>query len=373
MPVSWNLPRLLLPDGHLALALEHVHLDRGLVVLRRREDLRLLRRDRRVALDQLRHHAALGLDAEGERGDVEEQHVLDLAAQHACLDRGADRDDLVRVDALVRVLAGQLLDLLLDRGHAGHAADQHDVIDVGAGVGQGLLDRPDDALEQIRGELGELRPGQLDVEVLRPRVGRGDEGQVDLRLLGGGELDLRLLRGLVEALQGVLVRGQVDALVALELGDQPLDDRLVPVVAAQVVVTRGGLHLEDAVADLQDGDVEGAAAEVEDEDGLVGRLLVEPVGERGRRRLVDDPLDVEAGDLAGVLGRLALVVVEVGRNGDHGRVDGLAELGLGVRLQLLQDHRRDLGRRVLLAVRPRCGRRRWGRRRPCRGRSSPPP
>ena len=234
------------------------------------------------------------------------------------------------------------------------------------------LTGPDHALEQIRGQLGELRPGQLDVEVLRARVGRGDERQVDLRLLGGGELDLRLLRGLVEALQGVLVGRQVDALVALELGDQPLDDRLVPVVATEVVVTGGRLHLEDAVADLQHRDVEGAAAQVEDEDRLVG-LLVEPVGERRRGRLVDDALDVEAGDLAGVLGGLALVVVEVGRDGDHGRVDRLAELRLGVGLQLLQDHRRDLRRRVLLAVRRRRGRRRWGRRRPCRGRSSPPP
>ena len=113
-----------------------------------------------------------------------------------------------------------------------------------------------------------------------------------------------------------------------------------------------GLHLEDAVADLQHRHVEGAAAEVEHEDGLVGRgLLVEPVGERGRGGLVDDALDLQAGDLAGVLRGLALVVVEVGRDRDHGRVDRVAELRLGVGLQLLQDHRGDLLRRVLLALR----------------------
>ena len=83
-----------------------------------------------------------------------------------------------------------------------------------------------------------------------------------------------------------------------------------------MVVAGGGLDLEDAVADLEHGHVEGAAAEVEDEDRLVG-LLVEPVRERGGGRLVDDALDVEAGDLAGVLGGLALVVVEVRGDGDH--------------------------------------------------------
>ena len=132
--------------------------------------------------------------------------------------------------------------------------------------------------------------------------------------------------------------------------DEPVDDRLVEVVAAEVVVTRGRLHLEDAVADLEHRHVERAAAEVEDEDRLVG-LLVEPVGQRGRGRLVDDPLDVEAGDLAGVLGRLALVVVEVRRDGDHRAVDGVAQVGLGVGLQLLEDHRADLRRGVLLAAR----------------------
>ena len=201
-------------------------------------------------------------------------------------------------------------------------------------------------------------------------VGR-DERQVDLRLLRGGQLDLGLLGGLVEALEGHRVGGQVDALVALELGREPVDDRLVEVVAAEVVVTRGRLDLEDAVADLQHGHVERAAAEVEDEDRLVG-LLVEAVGERGGRRLVDDALDVEAGDPAGVLGRLALVVVEVRGDGDDGGVDGLAEVGLGVGLQLLQDHRGDLRRRVLLAAAPPRARRRRGRRRPCTGRSTPP-
>ena len=37
----------------------------------------------------------------------------------------------------------------------------------------------------------------------------------------------------------------------LEPVDQPLDDLVVPVVAAEVVVTTGGLDLDDAVTDLE--------------------------------------------------------------------------------------------------------------------------
>src|SRR5687767_10689724 len=42
-------------------------------------------------------------------GHVEQQDVLDLALQHPALDRGADGDDFIRVDALVRLLAEELL------------------------------------------------------------------------------------------------------------------------------------------------------------------------------------------------------------------------------------------------------------------------
>ena len=152
MPTSWNLPSVLLNETISDSPWSDVDLDRRLVVLGGRERLRLAGRDRRVALDQLREDAALGLDPEGERGDVEQEDVLDLALEHAGLDRGADGDDLVRVDALVRILADQLLHLLLHGRHAGHAADEHDVLDV-AGVEprvrQRLLRRADGALEQV--------------------------------------------------------------------------------------------------------------------------------------------------------------------------------------------------------------------------------
>ena len=181
------------------------------------------------------------------------------------------------------------------------------------------------------------------------RVG-GDERQVDLGLLGGGELLLGVLRGLLQALQGHRVLAQVDAVLLLELVGKPVDDALVPVVAAEVVVAVGGENLDDAVGEVEQRHVEGATAEVEDEDLLVDVLLVETVGESGCRGLVDDALDVEAGDLAGVLGSLALGVVEVRGDGDDGVGDGLAEVLLGIGLHLGENHGADLLGREVLAV-----------------------
>ena len=185
--------------------------------------------------------------------------------------------------------------------------------------------------------------------MLRAVLVGGDEGQVDLGGLGRAQLDLGPLGAFLEALEGEAVAAKVDAFLLLELVGQVIDDLGVEILAAEEGVAVGRLHLEHAVADLEHRDVERAAAEIVDRDRLAV-LLVEAVGERRRGRLVDDAQDLEAGDLAGILGRLALGVVEVGGNGDHRLGDGLAEIGLGGFLHLLKDEGGDLRRAVILAA-----------------------
>ena len=108
-----ELAEQLVVGRHLALALGDADRHRALAILGRGEHLALLGRDGGVAVDQAREHAAQRLDAERQRRHVEQQHVLDVALEHAALDGGADGDHLVRVDALVGLLAEQLLDQLL--------------------------------------------------------------------------------------------------------------------------------------------------------------------------------------------------------------------------------------------------------------------
>ena len=347
-----ELAEQLVVGRHLALALEDPDRHRVLVVLGGGEDLALLGRDRGVAIDQAREHAAQRLDAERERGHVEQQHVLDVALEDAGLDRGADGDDLVRVHSLVRLLAEELLHDLLHLRHAGHAADEDDLVDLArrqAGILERLLAGLDGALDQVVDQALELGARELDGEVLRARGIRRDIGQVDLGLGRARQFDLGLLGRFLQALKSELVLLQVDALLALELVREIFDQAHVEILAAEEGVAVGRLHLEDAVADLEDRDVEGAAAEVIDRDGA-GRLLLETIGQRSRRRLVDDAQHLEAGDLAGVLGGLALGVVEIGGNRDDGLGDGLAEIGLRRLLHLGQREGRDLRRRIVLAV-----------------------
>jgi hypothetical protein len=271
--------------------------------------------------------------------------IIGVALEHAALDGRADGDDLIRIDALVGFLVEEFVGGLDHLGHAGHAADEDELVNLRLGelgIGEAGLHGLDGALEQRVGELLQPGAGEGLLDVLRPGGVGGDEGEVDVVGLGRGQGDLGLLGLLLEALEGVGLLAEVDAGVGLEFAQHPVDEGVVPVVAAEVGVAVGGLHLEHAVADLEHGDVERAAAEVIHGDLLV-LLLVESVGERGGGGFVDDAQHLEPGDLAGVLGGLALGVIEIGGDGDDRLVDLFAELGFGVGLELGEDHRGDLG------------------------------
>ena len=334
---------------HLAVALEDRDRHGRLVVRRRREDLRLLRRNRRVALDERSEDAAQRLDAEREGRHVEKEDVLDFALQDAALNRSAHRHHFVGVHALVGLLAEERLRLLLEERHAGLAANEHHFVDAReVGVGHALAARLGRAVHEIHRQRLEDRARKRRREVQRARLVHRDERQVDVVRRRARERALRLLGLFFQALLRHRVGEKVDAVVLLEVVCEPGHDRLVEIVAAEVRIAVRRLHLEDTVADVEDRDIERAAAEVVDCDLLI-LLLVEAIRERGRSRLVHNALHVKSCDAAGVLRRLTLLVVEVGRDGDDRLGDLLAEKRLGVFLQLAEHHRGNLLRGVNLA------------------------
>jgi hypothetical protein len=171
--------------------------------------------------------------------------------------------------------------------------------------------------------------GRVEVYALVQRV------DLDGGLRRGGERPLGPLAGRPQPPERPRVAGNVLLGLPLELLHEVVDQAVVEVLASQMGVAGCSLDLEDALLDGEERDVEGAAAEVKDEHVLLAvaaRLLVEPVGDGGR--LVDDAHDVEARDDAGVIGGMALRVVEVGGDGDHGVLDRGAEVRLGRLLHL---------------------------------------
>ena len=124
----------------------------------------LFGRNGRVSLDQPREHAAERLDAERQRSDVQQKHVLHIALEDTGLNRRADCDDFIRIDTLMRFLAKQTPHNLLYLGHTSHAADQHHLIDLAGAepcILQSLAARFDGFLDQIVNKRFELRPCKL--------------------------------------------------------------------------------------------------------------------------------------------------------------------------------------------------------------------
>ena len=157
------------------------------------------------------------------------------------------------------------------------------------------------------------------------------KGMIGEMLLGG-------LGGAMDARHRPRIAAHVRLVLDLQVIEHALDDIVVEVVAAEVVVAVAGDHLDHALLNAHDRDVEGPAAEIVDEHPFA--LLLRRLVDEGRRgRLVDDAGHLEPGDLAGFAGRLPLRVGKERRDRDHRLPHRLAKPNLGDHLQAAQDHR----------------------------------
>ena len=93
-----------------------------------REDLAFAGWDGGIALDLRCRHAAQRLNREREWGNVQQQDIFHIPAQHACLDGGADRHHFVGIDAFVGFLAEEIAHGVLHGRHARHAAHHHNFV-----------------------------------------------------------------------------------------------------------------------------------------------------------------------------------------------------------------------------------------------------
>ena len=332
-------PEAFVARRHLPLALEHMNLHGTLVHLRGAEDIALAHGNGGVARDQHLHHPADGLQPEGEGGDVVEHQVAQFAGENAGLHCSTDGHHLIGVHRLTGLTWDQRAHHLLHHRHAGGAPHQHDIVDVfrcEAGITEGALHGPQQAIEQIGTEGLEAAPFQAGFDV-QGAVGTGrDEGQGDGGGLHTAELDLGLLGCLAQALQGLAIAAQVKAVALLKGIGQPVDDAAIPVVATELGVTAGGLHIEDTIGDAQHRHIKGATAQVEHQDALAG-AAVEAIGQGRGGGFVENAFHGDAREAPGVAGGLALRVVEVGRNGDHRRFHRFAQVGGGIVHQFAQD------------------------------------
>ena len=147
----------------------------------------------------------------------------------------------------------------------------------------------------------------------------------------------------------MLVLREVNAGVFLEFSNHPVDDLLVKVVAAEFVVSSGGLDFDLRLSvdfvNLKHRNVECPATQIVDQNGLV-LAFVDAVGKGCGRGFVDDTKHLKTCNSACVLGRFSLCVREVGRAGDDRLGHFMAEVGFCIGLEFLQNKGRNLLWRV---------------------------
>ena len=110
------------------------------------------------------------------------------------------------------------------------------------------------------GQFVKLSPGQVHIQMLWSLGRCGDEWQVDIGGGSCGQLLLCLLSCFLQSLESHLVIGQVHTLGLLELGNHPVCNCIVKIIAAQTGVAVGGQNLDYAVADFNNGNIKGTAA-----------------------------------------------------------------------------------------------------------------
>ena len=274
------------------------------------------------------------------------------SGDQASLNGGAHGDAEIGIHFVVDRLAELLLEQLADHGGAAGAADEDHFVDLRR-VEFGVGNRVVHALQRLRQKGFDQRfvidAMDFSAEVQGGPAFFGDELLLDLGDGLAGELLFRFLDGAKRAGLGGWRLADVDAVFALEVVADHVQEELVEIVASQSRVAVAAKHLDDALLDLHDRDVERAAAEVVDQQPLhlVG---VGVVGERGGGGLVDDPRHLQPRQHACLAGRLALHLVEEGGDGDDRLFDRPAKLLFRPFFQPPQDEGGNLLRGVLLVA-----------------------
>ena len=133
-----------------------------------------------------------------------------------------------------------------------------------AGIFHRLLNRADRAIDNRLNQLLKLRARDLALIALAA-------GKLDIQrgLLVRGQRDLGFDHRFANRLHDLGIAPNIDTEVALDIVQRDGDQQIVNVVAAEVGVAVGGDDLEDAFVQLENGDVERAAAQVVNGNGSV--------------------------------------------------------------------------------------------------------
>ena len=324
-----------------------------LVISGRWEHLWLWRRNRRVAVDQLREHTTHCFDTQWQWRHIKQNHVLNVTSNHTTLHSGTQSNRFVRVNWVIRLLASQSLNRLLHSRNTRWTTVQDnlvDVVDWQTSILQSLTNRLFRTLYQVSRQLVELGTRQSRLQVQWTSFGCRNKWQIDLCFSCWWQRLLCRLCSILQTLQGQLVSLQINPIFSLEVIGQPVNNLLVKVVTTKVCVTICWQNFENTITQLKDRNVKRSTTQVINKDLFVVFQLVQTVCQSSSRWLVDDTLNFQAGDLTSILSCLTLRIIKVSRHRDNSLINRLTKVIFSVLLGVLQDNGWNFLWRVVLAI-----------------------
>ena len=315
----------------------------GLTVLEGCKVLRHRRRNGGIARNHLFNQAAHGFQPQRKRRDVKKQPVVTLgrvARKLVGLHRSTDRHDLVGINVTERFAAEVIANGLAHARHAGRTAHEHHALDVVGGklsVRKHVFDGVNRLLHQMCRHGVEFGARKHFIKLAA--IGKFHRHTSFLHI---GE---RFASGLDGNRQTLFVRGRenVGMQSRPQLLNGPANQAMVEIVATKRRIATRSKHFKDTLGKVQKRNVKRTATEVVDQILAFGSV-VQTICQCCSRRFVEKTEYVEACQLCGVLRRLALCIIKIGRDRDHGADELRTDTMFGSFAQDLQNFRGDLHR-----------------------------
>ena len=330
---------------HLTLALQNVNLYLGLVVLSGREHLTLANGNGGVGVNEASEYATEGLNTEREGSYIEEKHIFNLASEYATLNCSTDSYNLIGVYTLRGSFAKEVLNNLLDCGDTGRTTHEDNLVNLVSRetcIAKCFAARLDGCADKAICQLLEFSASKGSYKVLGNTIYGHNVGEVNLCRGAARKLDFSLLCCLFQTLHSHRVFAEVDAVFALEVSSQPVDNNVVEVVTAEVGIAIGRFNLKHTVAKLQNRDIEGTTTKVVHSNLHILASLVKTVCQSSSSRLVDNTANFKTCNLASLFGCLTLRVAKICGNGNNCLRNGGTEVILCGLFHLLENDSRNL-------------------------------
>ena len=159
----------------------------------------------------------------------------------------------VGVHSLIGLFAKQRLGGIYYTRHTGHTAHEYEFVNLAGAefcVTHTRLHRSGGTLKQIVRELFQFSASEFYLDVFRSGLIRRDEWQTNFVSLCAGKSDLRLLSFFLDALHCIRLASEIDAVFDFEFCRHPIDDRVVPIIAAEMGVAVSGFHFKNFISNF---------------------------------------------------------------------------------------------------------------------------